>query len=130
MERAGRLIGKMKAAKQAVEPDLMARALWPAAVGKRIANRTGRVSMVRQTMVVEVEDDVWRKQLFALRWQILEKVALIAGAEVVTALEFRVVPARRMPAREETPRSHGDTAGIEDPVFRLLYFQSRKRASA
>ena len=129
MERAGRLIGKLKADRLAVEPDLVAQAVWPAAVGKRIANRTGRVTMVRQTMIVEVEDDVWRKQLFALRWQIIEKVARIAGPEMVTNLEFRVVPPRRMPAREETPRAN-DSEGIEDAVFRLLYVQSRKRASA
>ena len=130
MERAGRLIGKLKAAKQAIEPDAMARAVWPAAVGKRIASHTGRVTMVRQTMVVEVEDDIWRKQLFGLRGQIIQKVEQITGPGVVSEIEFRVVPPRRLPGREEQPRVLAAADGLEDPVFRLLYAQSRRRASA
>ena len=87
--------------------------------------------MVRKTMVVEVEDAVWQRQLFTLRHQILWKVEQVIGPGIVDEIEFRVGAPRRPPQREESPRTGKDDAdGIHDPVFRILYIASRKKALA
>ena len=65
MERAGRVLGKLKLAKQSVSDEELARSAWPAAVGKKIALRTQAVTLVRTRLVVEVEDAVWQRQLWA-----------------------------------------------------------------
>ena len=69
MERAGRLIGKLKLPKAVLDPESMARSAWPAAVGKRIAARTRAVKLVRHSLVVECEDAVWQRQLNTLKYQ-------------------------------------------------------------
>src|SRR5579883_842174 len=74
MERAGRVLGKMSLSRGGVTPEQLARSAWPLAVGKRIASRTGQITLVRQTLVVEVQDNVWQRQLFSLRGQILNKL--------------------------------------------------------
>jgi predicted nucleic acid-binding Zn ribbon protein len=133
MERASNSLGKLKlSTKMSVEE--LARAAWPSAVGKRIALRTSVASLVRDRLVVEVEDAIWQKQLFHLRYQILRKVAEIIGDEIVRDIEFRIATPRRPPqpaARLDESRGPGDDAdGIKDPVLRILYKESRKKASA
>ena len=109
----------------------MARAAWPAAVGKRIANHAVAAGLVRGRLVVEVEDAVWQRQLFTLRAQIVNKVAAVIGPGIVQALEFRVRVPRPMPQREERAARPADDADeIEDPVLRALYKAARKRALA
>ena len=131
MERAGRLIGKLKLSSKVVTPEEMARAAWPVAVGKRLANRTGRVSLYGTTMVVEVEDAVWQSQLTTLSGQILNKIEKLLGPSAVVKLEFRIGVMRRMPQRVENPSPLFDEGdGIQDPVFRQIYIASRRRASA
>jgi len=136
MERAGRLIAKWKLRPNCVTPEQLARAAWPAAVGRRIALRTGRVLLVRSSLVVEVEDDTWRRQLFALRGQILRKLEEVLGPGIVSDVEFRLAFPRRQPQREQTPPGAAGAPGldeadrIQDPVFRRLYRIARKRASA
>jgi len=113
----------------------LARAAWPGAVGKRIACHASPISLVRDRLVVEVEDAVWQKQLFHLRFQILRKIEELIGQAIVRDIEFRIVPTRRppqsAPALDSLKKPIGDEAdGIKDPVLRRLYIQSRKKASA
>jgi hypothetical protein len=72
MERASRLFGKLTAGGGPIDIDDLARAAWPLAVGKKVAARTRPARMVRTRMIVEVEDPIWKKQLFALSGQILK----------------------------------------------------------
>ena len=131
MERAGRLIGKLKLPSKVATPEEMARAAWPIAVGKRLAGRTGRVSLYGTTMVVEVEDGVWQSQLSTMSGQILKKIEKLLGPSSVMKLEFRIGVMRRMPQRVEKPSPLFDEGdGIHDPVFRQIYIASRRRASA
>ncbi len=131
MERAGRLIGKLKLSTKVATPEEMARAAWPVAVGKRLAGRTGRVSLYGTTMVVEVEDAIWQSQLGTLSGQILNKIENLLGPSTVLKLEFRIGVMRRMPQRVEKPSPLFDEGdGIQDPVFRQIYIASRRRASA
>ena len=132
MERAGKSLAKLKLT-NAISQDDLARAAWPAAVGKRLAAHAAAKSLVRGSLIVEVEDAIWQKQLFHLRYDILAKLTSVIGSGIVTGLEFRIATPRRPP---QTAQSHGETLsvdeadGIEDPVLRIVYKQARKRATA
>ncbi len=132
MERAGRFLSKLKLG-GAVAPDDLALAAWPTAVGKRLAQRTRAVSLVRGNLIVEVEDAVWQKQLFHLRGQILHKIHHVMGDATVTDVEFRIGPPRRPP--QASPRLRQDVGtldeadAIADPVLRIVYKQARKKAT-
>lgn len=129
MERAGPLLGKIKQIRRDVTPDELARSAWPVAVGKKIAARTTVAGMVRSTLVVEVEDPLWKRNLFLLRGQILSAVQRALGPGIVEDIRFRVGNVeRREPQREERARDP-ETAAIEDPVLRRLYAVSKKNAT-
>lgn len=119
----------------AVSPEDLARAAWPAAVGKTIARHAAARSLVRGNLIVEVEDALWQKQLFYLRFQILPKLIEILGSGIITDLEFRIAPGtpRRPPQPAQTlgrPKSDDEADRIEDDVLRMVYKQARKKASA
>jgi hypothetical protein len=132
MERVGKILAKIKNS-DTISPEELARAAWLATVGKRIAAKASPKALVRGSLVIEVEDAIWQKQLFHLRYDILAKLTSVIGGGIVTGLEFRIAIPRRPP---QTAQSHGESAsldeadGIEDPVLRILYKQARKRATA
>ncbi|HUS07051.1 MAG TPA: DUF721 domain-containing protein [Bryobacteraceae bacterium] len=131
MERAGRVLGKSPNAGHGISEEELARSAWLLAVGKRIAARTGHISLVRARLVVEVEDAIWQRQLFTLRGQILAKLEQAIGRPLVTELEFRIAVPRRAPQREASHSRTADEADeIVNPVLRNLYKASRKRAIA
>ncbi len=127
MERAGRIIGKMKLSPALVDPEARARAAWPAAAGKKVAERSRAIALVRGALIVEVEDVVWQRQLNAVRHFLLKNLREILGEETVSEIDFRPMPRRIAPQRAETARPED---GIEDPVLGLLYRMSKKRETA
>lgn len=131
MERAARLLGKVKFPKGTASPEDRARAAWPMAVGRLIAARTRVYGLVRNTLVVEVEDMVWQKQLFTLRWQILDNMRAALGPDLVLEVEFRPMIPRLGPRTETVPRPAApDSTLPSDPVLAVVYRNSRKKASA
>lgn len=132
MERASRLIAKLPFSSNAIGPDDLARAAWPVAVGPKIAAHARVARMVGKRLVVEVDDPIWRRQLFALTRHILTNIEKHLGQGVVTDVEFRVVPARRGPQRAEAvARTATDEAErISDPVLRNIYKASRRKSLA
>jgi len=127
MERAGRVLGKMK---QLSDEDLIV-AAWPNAVGKKIASHTRAVNLVRSRLVVDVEDAVWQRQLFTLRGQILAKLEQVAGRPIAGEIEFRIAIPRREPQREELSARLPDEAdAIPDFALRSIYKAARRRATA
>jgi predicted nucleic acid-binding Zn ribbon protein len=132
MERAGKSLTKLNLGDSVSREDL-ARAAWPAAVGKRIALHAVAKSLVRGSLIVEVDDAVWQQQLFHLRFSILAKLRETVGNGVIEDVEFRIATPRRppQPARSLNQRQPADEAdGISDPVLRIVYKQARKKASA
>jgi predicted nucleic acid-binding Zn ribbon protein len=127
MERAGRLIGKMKLSPKIVDPEARARAAWPGAAGKKIAEHTRAASLVRGALIVEVEDYVWQYQLNTLRPILLHNLRERLGEQTVTEIDFRPMPRRIAPRRAEAARP---VDGIQDPVMGLLYRDSKKREMA
>jgi predicted nucleic acid-binding Zn ribbon protein len=131
MERAGKLIRKLKLPAETASLEDLVLAAWPMAVGKRIASHTRPVALVRERLVIEVEDPIWQRQLWTLRGQILAKLVEVLGPGAVGTVEFRVAVQRRMPQREERIRIPADESSqIQDPMLRKLYQLDRKKATA
>lgn len=115
---------------------------WKKAVGKRLAARTNAVKLVRDRLVVEVEDEIWRNNLWSLRYQILKNLEKCLGPEIVGDLEFRVMPLRREPQRaapvvaaaavlpDDVADLPDDAAAIQDPGLRRNYRRARDRETA
>jgi predicted nucleic acid-binding Zn ribbon protein len=122
MERAGRLIGKLKL--DVDNPELRARAAWNVAAGMKIARHTRAVALVRGSLVVEVEDQIWQRQLKTLSGFLVRNLEKALGEAMVTDIDFRPMPKRREPQMAERARSSED---VLDPVLDMLYRQSRKR---
>jgi predicted nucleic acid-binding Zn ribbon protein len=131
MERASRVLGKLSLPQGTVTQEAMVCAAWAGAVGKKIAAHARAAKLVRTHLVVEVEDAIWQRQLFALRGQICRKIEESIGAGVVEDIEFRVTPLRLGPQRAQHATVLPDEAdGITDPVLRNLYKASRQRETA
>ena len=128
MERAGSLIGKLKLSPEMADPATRARAAWTLAAGKKIGAHTLASALVRGTLIVEVEDIVWQKQLNTLRHFLLRNLKEALGEELVTEIDFRPMPPRRKPQRAVSARGGSD--GIADPVLAMLYRQSKKLGTA
>lgn len=118
MERAGRLISKLELSPGIADPELRARAAWKVAAGKKIAQHTRATALVRDSLVVEVSDHVWQRQLARLEPFLIRNLAEALGEALVKKIDFRPMPARRGPQRAESARP---ASGIEDPVLDLLY---------
>ncbi len=144
MERASQIIGKISAApkrarnaKSSADPlidiEQIACAAWPAAVGKKIARHARAAKLVRHRLIVEVEDAMWQRSLFTLSRHVLSNLAKALGADIVTDIEFRILPPRREPQRavSSLPLLAADESdAIEDPGMRRLYRAARQKELA
>lgn len=128
MERAGRFLAKLKLS-GTISADELAIAAWPAAVGARIASHARAAGLVRGNLVIEVEDAVWRKQLFHLRFDILRKMHELLGDAIVTDIEFRHATPRRPPQVSQALTSQDEADSIPDRMLRIVYRQARRKAA-
>ena len=129
MERAGRVIGTSRLSGKILSDEDLAISAWRQAVGKRIAERCKPVAMIRNRLVIEVEDQIWRSQMMTLQSQIMKRLEQVIGRPLVGQLEFRIGVPRRQPSRAGVqPGDESD--GIHDPVMRRLYLAARKKAKA
>ena len=133
MERAARLIKNKKVSREILSDEDIVRAVWAAAVGKKIAAHTSRLKLVRTTLVVEVEDATWQKQLFFLSSQIVARVRQLTGSDTVRDVEFRIGVPRREAQRAESSgletSVNDDADDIQDPVLKKVYRLSRRKAT-
>jgi predicted nucleic acid-binding Zn ribbon protein len=134
MDQASRIIAQWRGVSDVISAEQIACAAWKNAVGKRVAAHTRALKLVRDTLVVEVEDELWQRNLWKLRYQVLKNLEKAIGSEIVADLEFRVMPPRREPQRDTGERSAlapPDEADlIGDPVLRRIYRNARWRATA
>lgn len=137
MERASRILGEFSLAETQVskggpllDPEQIATACWMKAVGKKIAQHTRVRGLVRNRLIVEVEDTVWQRNLHSLSRHITANLEKVLGRGIVTEMEFRVVPLRREPQRAIASIPTDDAEGIADPGLRRLYRASRLRETA
>jgi len=134
MDQASRIIARWTGGSGVISPEGIACGAWKRAVGKRIAAHTHAVKLVRNTLVVEVEDDIWKKNLWGLRYQILRNLEKAVGPEIVHELELRVMPPKREPQRDTgeglVVMPVDDADAIADPGLRRIYKSARRRESA
>lgn len=138
MERAARLIRNKNIVSGLLSDEEIARAVWPKAAGRIIAAHTSRIRLVRTTLVVEVEDATWQKQLFPLTRQILDQLHQLTGSEQIRDIEFRIGIPRRQVQRTESrdtvsaeagPATLDEAERIQDPVLKKIYRRSRGKAA-
>ncbi len=134
MQRAAGLLRKLKLPAGLTGPEDIARVAWPAAVGRKIADRTRVAAVVRKSLVIEVEDQVWQRQLNALRYTILDNLRRVLGDRLeIEDIDFRPMPPKRQPQRAEsaagTP-ARDESAAIADPVLQRVYRLAKRKASA
>lgn len=142
MERAARVFRKSKQSGHLLSDQEALRAVWASAVGKAIASHTSRLRLARTTLVAEVEDATWQRQLHSLSPQILERLHKLMPDIRLTWLEFRVGVPRREAQRAASASGAGapeatrtaacadEADRIEDPVLKKVYQISRRKASA
>lgn len=138
MDQASRIIAKWSGASDLITTERIACGAWKKAVGTRLAEHTHAAKLVRDKLIVEVEDETWRKNLWGLRFQILQNVRKAIGPDIVSDLEFRVMPSRREPQRATRPvfspvvgnAGTDDADAIQDPGMRRIYRNARRRETA
>ncbi len=132
MDKALRLLGKLK--NEVVGNEELARAAWRAAVGDRIEAHARFCELVRDRIVVEVDDRVWQSQMHTLEKQILAKLARLLGKVVARHIEYRIAIPKIRPkidcAQDFRLEPKDVEAGrIGDPGLRRMYLKSKRRAS-
>jgi hypothetical protein len=134
MDQASRIIARWTGISDVIDGERIACAAWKRAVGKKVALRTKALKLVRTTLVVEVEDELWRKNLWSLRYQILRNLEKAIGPEIVTQVELRVMPPRLGPMRAQAAAATGavidEAEAIADPGLRRIYKAARRREIA
>lgn len=137
MERVGRILARWKRAPECVDPAVLARAAWRAAAGAKVADQTVGVRLVRRHFVVEVRDEIWRRQLLALRPYLVANLKRELGPEAVEDVELRLACPRKSPGRlleappaaPRKPAVRDEADSIADPVLGALYRVRRKRST-
>jgi hypothetical protein len=81
--------------------------------------------LVRDALVVEVEDFIWQQQLAKVEHFLVSNLAKALGEVVVKKIDFRPMPRRREPQRAESARPTGER--IADPVLDLVYRQLKNK---
>lgn len=134
MERAGRILSRLKAARGSLPASELAAAAWPAAVGLRLASHTRVVGLQNGRLIAEAEDALWQQNLTSLSGQILANLSKLLQSDAPREIEFRIGARRRRPQRAESVRDPGlfgrESSGIADPELDYLYRQSRRKAGA
>jgi hypothetical protein len=141
MERAARVLRKAKQSQSILDDSQALEAVWPTAVGKAIVRHVSKLRRVRTTLVVEVEDAIWQRQLRLLEHQIVGRIRMLLPDLEIHDMEFRVGVPRREAQRAgtpsgvaverlSTPNSDDEADRISDPVLKKIYQMSRRKASA
>ena len=134
MKQASRLLASLDTLRLSCDAGDIVCAAWKPAVGKKVAEHTRASKLVRSTLVVEVEDWLWQRNLMGLSRQILKNIEKAVGPGIVDDLEFRVMPPRRGPqvATTSTPAFEltDEASGIMDPGLRRIYRSQRQREIA
>lgn len=130
MDQASRIVAQWT---DLITKERVACSAWKKAVGPRLARCTHAVKLVREELVVEVEDEVWRDNLYSLKPMILRNLEAALGPGIVTDFWFKVMPRRIEPQRESRVLEPVDVesgADIQDAGMRRIYRTSRRRETA
>jgi predicted nucleic acid-binding Zn ribbon protein len=131
MDPAGKLLNSLPSLERLESVDQKLRRSWKSAVGATIANHSQVLQLRDKTLLVTVEDAVWKSQLEQMRFQILDRIRTSSGVSEIKWLNFRVSPPRIRPQVVQAPLFAADEADrIQDPLLRRIYKSSRRKAQA
>jgi hypothetical protein len=134
MQQASRFISNLNQLRDSCDAGDIVCAAWKRAVGRKIAVHTRASKLVRDKLVVEVEDWLWQRNLMSLSRQILKNLEQAVGPGIVGELEFRIMPPRRGPALAESSIQafalSDEADGIVDPGLRRIYRRKRNKEIA
>jgi len=101
MERAACLLSRLKSARRILGDRDFVEAAWPAAVGKRLAQRARVLRLDERRLTVAVEDILWQRNFQGLSGHILSNLKELLGAASPDSIEFVIGAPRILPKREE-----------------------------
>jgi hypothetical protein len=134
MKQASRFLAGLDNLRESCDAGDIVCAAWKGAVGKKVAEHTRASKLVRSTLVVEVEDWLWQRNLMGLSRQVLSNIEKVVGPGIVSDVEFRIMPPRRGPlvAMSSMPAFElsDEASGISDPVLRRIYRSKRQKEIA
>lgn len=109
------------------------KAAWPAAVGPDLARRSEVVALDGEVLRIRVPDGTWRKNLWAMRKDLLARLRRIGGKAAPRGLGFvegRVQAAENERSREEpapTPVVAPLPRDLEDAAAQIPDEEARQR---
>jgi predicted nucleic acid-binding Zn ribbon protein len=134
MKQASRLLANLDNLRLSCDAGDLVCAAWKQAVGKKVAEHTRASKLVRDKLVVEVEDWMWQRNLMGLSRQILANLEKAVGPGIVADVEFRIMPPRRGPQAAQASIAAfeltDEASGIADPGLRRIYRAKRQREIA
>ena len=97
-------------------------AAWNHVAGESLRQQTQATDLQQYRLIVAVEDDIWKRQLEAMRGQLAHRLTKLLGPGVVTFIEFRVDQKAVTAARESRAMPRADTGReLERPIpFELI----------
>jgi predicted nucleic acid-binding Zn ribbon protein len=91
-------------------------AVWKHAVGEGLSIHAVPVQLQNTTLVLVVEDNIWKKQLAKMRGQFLLRLNSVLGQALVKSIEFRVDPGALAKLRRAGERSTKETRDYQVPA--------------
>ena len=67
-------------------------AAWKYATGEGLRNHAAATKLQDKTLIIEVRDAIWQRQLWDMRGQLLFRVNSILGDRLINSIELRVNP--------------------------------------
>jgi hypothetical protein len=130
MEQASRILARSKGLSKVIDNEQVACGAWAGIVGKRLARYSRASKLVRDRLVVEVDDEGWKESLTGLRGQILRKLEMAIGEGIVGDIHFQIMPPRFAAQKQAGPTLFDEAESIEDAGMRRIYRQARRRETA
>ena len=90
-------------------------AAWKHAAGDGLKEHAVAFKLENRTLTIAVADPIWKKQLTAMRGQLLYRVNTILGQPLVSAFNF-VIDRERAKRRSEQPDQRDDPLDNEVPL--------------
>ena len=82
---------------------ILLKAAWPAAVGHELARRSEAVALDGEVLRIRVPDGIWRRNLWAMRSDLLSRLRQVAGRAAPRGLGFVEGPVTGQPEPRTPP---------------------------
>ena len=92
---------------------------WKHAVGEGLSSLSVPVELQNKTLVVAVDDNIWKKQLEQMRGQLLFRLNSVLGQPLVNSIELRVDP-KTVASLRQTKKDPADRPRDYKVPFELL----------